>query len=88
MDIDGMPLSGLATDEGLRAGDLGAELSTHTTRIGLNTSERFDTKEALEAHLASPHYQGIARDIIRPLLRDRSVEFYRVLPPASPARHE
>jgi AraC-like DNA-binding protein len=40
MDIDdGMPLSGLATDERLRAGDLIAELSTRATRIGLNTSD-------------------------------------------------
>ena len=43
--------------------------------------ERYDSKESFEAHLASPHYLGIARDLIRPLLRDRSVEFYRVLPP-------
>ena len=36
MDFDdGMPLTGLATDERLRAGDLIAELSTRATRIGL-----------------------------------------------------
>jgi quinol monooxygenase YgiN len=47
--------------------------------------ERYDSKEALEAHLASPHYLGIARDLIRPLLRDRTAEFYRILPPAAPS---
>jgi hypothetical protein len=36
---DGAPLSGLATEERLRAGDLIAELNSRARRIGLNTTD-------------------------------------------------
>ena len=44
--------------------------------------ERYESRAAFDAHVASQHYQGIARDQIRPLLRDRTVEFFGVVEPA------
>jgi quinol monooxygenase YgiN len=41
--------------------------------------EHYDSHEAFEAHLASPHYQGIAVAQIRPLLLARTLEFYQVI---------
>jgi len=43
--------------------------------------ERYTGQEAFEAHTASPHYEGIAVARIRPLLKDRTVEFCRVVEP-------
>ena len=43
--------------------------------------ERYTDREAFEAHLASPHFQGIAVAQIRPLLRDRILEFQEVIAP-------
>ena len=43
--------------------------------------ERYESREAFEAHLASPHYEGIAVARIRPLLSDRVVEFCQVITP-------
>ena len=43
--------------------------------------ERYSNREAFEAHLASPHFQGIAVAQIRPLLRDRILEFQEVIAP-------
>ncbi|HEY1318676.1 MAG TPA: putative quinol monooxygenase, partial [Streptosporangiaceae bacterium] len=37
--------------------------------------ERYSSREAFDAHLASPHYEGIAVARIRPLLNHRTVEF-------------
>jgi len=42
--------------------------------------ERYSSREAFEAHMASPHYQGIAVARIRPLLSDRTLEFCQVIP--------
>ena len=44
--------------------------------------ERYSSREAFDAHMASPHYQGIAVEAIRPLLSDRTVEFCQVIEPA------
>ena len=44
--------------------------------------ERYESSEAFDAHLASPHFQGIAVAQIRPLLRDRILEFQEVIAPA------
>ena len=41
--------------------------------------ERYENREAFDAHMASPHYQGIAVARIRPLLSDRTVEFRQVI---------
>jgi quinol monooxygenase YgiN len=43
--------------------------------------ERYTDREAFEAHLASPHFQGIAVAQIRQLLRDRILEFQEVIAP-------
>ena len=43
--------------------------------------ERYSSADAFEAHLASPHYEGIAVARIRPLLKDRTVEFCQVIEP-------
>ena len=43
--------------------------------------ERYSSREAFEAHTASPHYEGIAVAQIRPLLSDRTVEFCQVVEP-------
>ncbi len=43
--------------------------------------ERYESREAFDAHTASPHYEGIAVARIRPLLRDRAVEFCQVILP-------
>jgi (4S)-4-hydroxy-5-phosphonooxypentane-2,3-dione isomerase len=43
--------------------------------------ERYQDQAAFEAHMASPHYQGIAVARIRPLLADRTVEFGQVVAP-------
>ena len=45
--------------------------------------ERYTGQEAFEAHTASPHYEGIAVARIRPLLKDRTVEFCEVVQPIS-----
>jgi len=41
--------------------------------------ERYQSREAFDAHVASPHYEGIAVAQIRPLLSDRTVEFCQVI---------
>jgi (4S)-4-hydroxy-5-phosphonooxypentane-2,3-dione isomerase len=41
--------------------------------------ERYESREAFEAHVASPHYEGIAVAQIRPLLSERTVEFCQVI---------
>ena len=43
--------------------------------------ERYESRAAFEAHMASPHFQGIAVARIRPLLRERTVEFQQVIEP-------
>jgi quinol monooxygenase YgiN len=43
--------------------------------------ERYRDRGAFEAHTASPHYEGIAVAQIRPLLKDRAVEFCQVVEP-------
>ncbi len=43
--------------------------------------ERYASREAFEAHQASPHFEGIAVAQIRPLLADRTVEFCQVIAP-------
>jgi quinol monooxygenase YgiN len=43
--------------------------------------ERYASREAFEAHLASPHYEDIAVAPIRPLLSERTVEFRQVVEP-------
>ncbi len=43
--------------------------------------ERYESRAAFEAHMASPHYEGIAVARIRPLLRARTVEFHQVIEP-------
>ena len=43
--------------------------------------ERYAGPEAFEAHTTSPHYEGIAVAQIRPLLKDRTVEFCQVIAP-------
>ena len=45
--------------------------------------ERYTGQEAFEAHTASPHYEGIAVAQIRPLLKDRTVEFCQVVEPSA-----
>jgi|SRR5690242_14150586 len=44
--------------------------------------ERYADAGAFEAHTASPHYEGIAVAQIRPLLKDRTVEFCQVVEPS------
>lgn len=41
--------------------------------------ERYASREAFEAHQASPHFEGIAVAQIRPLLADRTFEFCQVI---------
>ena len=41
--------------------------------------ECYESRAAYEAHTASAHYQGIAVARIRPLLRERTVEFCQVI---------
>ena len=43
--------------------------------------ERYSSREAFEAHAASPHYEGIAVAQIRPLLSNRTVDFCQVVQP-------
>jgi quinol monooxygenase YgiN len=43
--------------------------------------EQYQSREAFEAHQASPHFEGIAVAQIRPLLADRTVEFCQVVEP-------
>jgi len=45
--------------------------------------ERYRDQGAFEAHTTSPHYEGIAVARIRPLLKDRTVEFCEVVQPIS-----
>jgi len=42
--------------------------------------ERYESRGALESHLASAHYAAIAVAQIRPLLADRTVEFCEIIP--------
>lgn len=44
--------------------------------------EHYDDPAALDAHIASPHYLNIARDQIRPLLAERTVEQHLPIVPA------
>jgi quinol monooxygenase YgiN len=44
--------------------------------------EHYADPAALDAHMASPHYLGIARDQIRPLLAERTVELHLPIVPA------
>jgi len=44
--------------------------------------EHYDSPAAIDAHLESPHYLGIARDQIRPLLAERAVEQHVPIMPA------
>jgi (4S)-4-hydroxy-5-phosphonooxypentane-2,3-dione isomerase len=46
--------------------------------------EHYDSHAAFEAHLASPHYEGIAVAQIRPLLRARTLEFCQVIAAEEP----
>lgn len=43
--------------------------------------ERYLGQTEFDAHVASAHYEAIARDRIRPLLADRTVAFYEPLGP-------
>ena len=43
--------------------------------------ECYQDRAAFEAHMASPHYEGIAVARIRPLLAARTVEFRQVIEP-------
>ncbi len=43
--------------------------------------ERYESREAFDAHLASPHFNDIAAAQIRPLLRERTLEFHQVITP-------
>ena len=43
--------------------------------------ERYDSAEALLAHQASPHFEGIAVAQIRPLLSERTLRFCQVIEP-------
>ena len=45
--------------------------------------ERYESRAAFQAHMASPHFEGIAVARIRPLLVSRSVEFQQVIEPAT-----
>ena len=42
--------------------------------------ERYRDQAALDSHLSSAHYQDVVVEHIRPLLKDRRVEFLRPLP--------
>jgi quinol monooxygenase YgiN len=44
--------------------------------------EHYDSPAAVDAHLQSAHYLGLARDQIRPLLAERTVEQYLPIMPA------
>jgi quinol monooxygenase YgiN len=50
--------------------------------------EHYDNRAAFDAHLASPHYNGIAVAQIRPLLRDRTLEFCEVVHASTPGASE
>jgi quinol monooxygenase YgiN len=54
-----------------------ALLSRHTAA----TRAEPGCREAFDAHLASPHFSDIAVARIRPLLRDRILEFQEVIAP-------
>ena len=43
--------------------------------------ERYESQEAFDAHLASPHFNDIAAAQIRPLLRERTLKFQEVITP-------
>ena len=43
--------------------------------------ERYEDRAAFEAHMASPHYEGIAVARIRPLLAERTLSFQQVVHP-------
>jgi quinol monooxygenase YgiN len=43
--------------------------------------ERYASREAFEAHLASPHFEGIAVARVRPLLAERTLSFQQVVQP-------
>jgi quinol monooxygenase YgiN len=44
--------------------------------------ERYASADAFEAHQASPHFEGIAVAQIRPLLKDRTLQFCQLIKPA------
>ena len=46
--------------------------------------EHYNDPAALDAHIASPHYLNIARNQIRPLLAERTVEQHVPIVPAGP----
>ena len=43
--------------------------------------ERYASADAFEAHQASPHFEGIAVAQIRPLLKDRTLQFCQPIEP-------
>jgi quinol monooxygenase YgiN len=43
--------------------------------------ERYASADAFEAHQASPHFEGIAVAQIRPLLKDRTLQFCQLIEP-------
>ena len=43
--------------------------------------ERYDDEDAFKAHQASPHFEGIAVAQIRPLLKDRTLQFCQLIEP-------
>jgi quinol monooxygenase YgiN len=45
--------------------------------------ERYESRAAFDAHMASPHFQDIAVARIRPLLSNRTAEFLQVIVPAA-----
>jgi quinol monooxygenase YgiN len=45
--------------------------------------ERYESRAAFDAHMATPHFQDIAVAQIRPLLSARSAEFQQVIAPAA-----
>ena len=47
--------------------------------------ERYESRAAFEAHMTSPHFEGIAVARIRPLLSNRTVEFCQVIEPTAGA---
>jgi quinol monooxygenase YgiN len=44
--------------------------------------ERYASADAFEAHQASPHFEGIAVAQIRPLLKDRTLQFCQLIEPS------
>ena len=44
--------------------------------------ERYASREAFDAHRASPHFAAIVQGAIAPLLDERAFDFYRAVPAA------